>query len=156
MGGITAVVCLLVGMVIGATMQMNSDNQPVGSQTTVTSPSLSASPTPILTPKPKPTPTPVPTPKVLLDQSGSGIETTVKFTAPSDWDLVWSYSCATAYGGSGNFQVFIYGSDGSTEGIGANELGSGGNNVDHLHAGGSIYLEVNSECSWHITAQTAP
>jgi hypothetical protein len=93
-------------------------------------------------------------PQVLLDLSGNGTKTTQKFTAASDWDLDWSYDC-TNFNNSGNFQVMIYNGDGSlsTDNTLVNQLGSKDSSVEHYHAGGTFYLVVNSECSWHVTAK---
>ena len=99
-----------------------------------------------------PTTTTTAAPKVLLDVSGSGIKSTQTFTVPNEWQLVWSYSnCA---GGSGNFIVTVYNSDGSpNDAAGVNELGASGSDTEYYHSGGGLYLEVNSECSWHVTAK---
>jgi hypothetical protein len=98
--------------------------------------------------------TPSQQPQVLLDLSGTGTKTTQKFTAASDWDLNWSYDC-TSFDNSGNFQVMIYNSDGSlsTDNTLVNQLGSKDSGVEHYHTGGTFYLVVNSECSWHVTAK---
>ena len=78
-------------------------------------------------------------------------ETTEKFAAQSDWDLRYSYDCGS-FGQQGNFQVFIYDDNGSLSfaNSGVNELSMRSSNVDHLHTGGTFYMEVNSECQWHI------
>lgn len=89
-------------------------------------------------------------PLTLIDLSGTGTKSTQKFTASQDWDLAWSYDCS-AYGGTGNFQVYVNGPLVSP----VNQLGASGSGVEHYHEGGSTYLEVNSECSWHIKATTA-
>jgi hypothetical protein len=102
----------------------------------------------------KVSPTPAQQPQVLLDLSGNGTKTTQKFTAASDWDLNWSYDC-TSFGNSDNFQVMIYNGDGSlsTDNALVNRLGSKDSGVEHYHTGGTFYLVVNSECSWHATAK---
>jgi hypothetical protein len=93
-------------------------------------------------------------PQVLLDISGSGSKSTAKFTAAGDWDLNWSYDCS-GFGYKGNFQVFVYNSDGSISfsNSGVNQLGMSGTDVEHYHSGGTFYLTVNSECSWKIQAK---
>ena len=100
-------------------------------------------------------PAPVPTaPQTLLKLSGSGTKSTQKFTAGGDWDLNWSYDCSS-FGYKGNFQVFVYNSDGSISfsNSGVNQLGMSDSGVEHYHSGGTFYLEVNSECSWKLDAQ---
>jgi hypothetical protein len=88
---------------------------------------------------------------VLYSQTGTGTTTTRRFNAPDNWDLTWAYNCSN-FGNSGNFQVYITGADQDT---GVNQLGPGGQGVEHYHQGGSIYLEVNSECAWQIRATVA-
>jgi hypothetical protein len=92
--------------------------------------------------------------KVLLDLTGSGTKTTNKFRAAGDWDLSWSYDCST-FGQSRNFQVYVYNGDGSLsiDNSPVNQLGKSGADVEHYHHGGTFYLVVNSECSWHVTAK---
>jgi hypothetical protein len=98
-------------------------------------------------------PSPIASPQVLLDVTGSGIKTTQKFTAAADWDLEWSYDC-TSTGSTGNFIVTVFDGDGSlSQNAGVNELDKGGSGVEHFHVGGSLYLEMNSECSWHVVAK---
>ena len=106
-------------------------------------------------PAPAPAPKPAPVaPQTLLDISGSGSKTTESFTAASAWNLTYSYDCSN-FGGRGNFQVFIYNGDGSMSfsNSGVNQLGASGSDTDYYHTGGTYYLEVNSECSWHITVK---
>jgi hypothetical protein len=92
--------------------------------------------------------------KVLLDLTGSGSKTTAKFNAAGDWDLTWSYDCSAFAGGSGNFQVFVYSGDGSlSSNSPVNQLGKSGNGVENYHSGGQLYLTMNSECTWHVTAK---
>lgn len=103
-------------------------------------------------PAPAPAPKPTPAaPQTLLDISGSGSKTTESFTAAGAWNLTYSYDCST-FGDRGNFQVFIYNGDGSMSfsNSGVNQLGASGSDTDYYHTGGTFYLEVNSECSWHI------
>jgi hypothetical protein len=94
---------------------------------------------------------PAAAPKVLLDVTGSGIKQTQKFTAGGDWDLEWSYDCAS-FGASGNFVVTAYGSDGLPAVL-TNELGAKGADVTHQHNAGTFYLSVNSECTWHVVVK---
>ena len=34
-----------------------------------------------------------------------------------------------------------------------NQLGKSGSDVEHYHNGGAYYLEMNSECKWHVTVK---
>ena len=92
--------------------------------------------------------------QTLLDVSGSGTKSTQKFTAGGDWDLNWSYDCSN-FGAQGNFQVMIYDGSGSLSFSNAmvNQLGKSGSDVEHYHNSGTYYLEVNSECKWHVTVK---
>jgi len=94
-------------------------------------------------------PLPSPTPVVLLDKRGSGINKTQEFTAAGDWQIDWSYDCAN-FGHNGNFQIFVYNSDGSLADLAANELGAKGSDTSYEHQGGTFYLQMNSECNWHV------
>ncbi|MDQ6617850.1 MAG: hypothetical protein M3083_24670 [Actinomycetota bacterium] len=92
-------------------------------------------------------------PKVLLSVSGTGLKKTEKFTTSSnDWDLAWSYDCSKFFGGKGNFQVYVNGqvNIGGLSNLVVNELGASGSSVGHFHEGGTLYLEVNSECTWTV------
>ncbi len=107
---------------------------------------------PVTTPAPVlQQPTPTPQPITLLDISGSGGKSTQVFTVPSnEWQLGYTYDCSS-FGDQGNFQVYIYNSDGSmSDAQGVNELGKSGSDTEYYHQSGSYYLEVNSECSWTI------
>lgn len=120
-----------------------------------------AAPTPKPTPAPTPTPVTQPAPapapaqpQTVLDISGSGSKSTQTFTVDSSWQMKWSYDCSS-FGDQGNFQVYVYTGGGSLsfENAGVNQLGNGGSDTEYYHTGGSYYLEVNSECNWHLTVQ---
>ncbi len=100
-------------------------------------------------------PAPAPkTPQVLIDLPGSGSKQTQKFTAAGDWDLEWSYDCSS-FGQQGNFIVTVYNNDGSMslENSAVSQLGKNSTDVQHYHKGGIFYLDISSECSWHVTAK---
>ena len=94
-------------------------------------------------------PLPSPSPTVLLDKEGSGIDKTQQFTAPGDWEIDWTYDCSN-FGQNGNFQIFVYNSDGSLADLGANQVGAKGSDTTYEHRGGTFYLQMNSECKWHV------
>ena len=92
-----------------------------------------------------------PAPSAILDVSGSGTKTTQAFVVPASWTMSWSYDCS-AFGSRGNFIVFVDNSDGSpSNNAGTNQLGPGGHGTEYFHSGGNLYLQVISECSWHVT-----
>jgi hypothetical protein len=104
-----------------------------------------AAPVPVAHPAPR-------KPHVVFETSGSGMKSTQRFTVPDEWALVWSYDCSN-FGQSGNFMVDAKGSESGLQPI-ANELGPRGHDISYLHSGGSIYLEVNSECDWRVRVLT--
>jgi len=115
------------------------------SQSTLSNSAHRASRTPARTAHRRPTP--APTPQILLDVQGSGIKTTQRFQAPDEWAIVWSYDCSGTYGGNGNFAIMV---EGDHMDVAANQLGVSGHDVSYEHSGGSVYLEMNSECAWHV------
>jgi hypothetical protein len=80
--------------------------------------------------------------------SGSGIHSTETFYVNSEWMLEWSYDCSN-FGNEGNFIVTV---SGDTDAVAVNQLGSGDSGIEYMHAGGNVYLEINSECSWTVKA----
>lgn len=114
-----------------------------------TAPTPAPTPAPVQTPTPQPTP--APQPQTVLNISGSGSKSTQTFTVGDSWQMQWSYDCSV-FGYQGNFQVSISTADGGfTPNQGVNQLGASGSDTEYYHSGGTYYLEVNSECSWHIT-----
>ena len=130
----------ICGIAVGSSSQSNNT-----SGSNVANESSNQSPTPAASPVPSPSP------QVLLNISGSGTKTTQKFTTSGDdWDLAWTYNCAS-FGGNGNFIVDIKKGDGTeSDNQGVNQLGAKGADTEHFHAGGTFYLEVTSECSWTV------
>ena len=102
-------------------------------------------------PSPKAAPdAPASSPRTLLASSGSGSKSTQIVTVPSEWSLEWSYDCSN-FGPQGNFQVFVYNSNGSpAEANGLNQLGAGGADTEYYHQGGNLYFVIRSECRWTI------
>ena len=88
--------------------------------------------------------------------NGSGTQNTASFTTPDNWALSWSYwGCS---GGSGNFIVTEYNTDGSIDvnGVSVNELGSGRGPIATYAYGdaGTHYFSVISVCSWSLVPVT--
>ncbi len=142
-------------MVVAACASTAGRSSPTSAGATAhpaTSVSQTATPTQTVSPAQVATPTPSPaTPRTLLTQQGSGTASTPNFSAPTNWDLVWSYDCSS-FGSSGNFEVDVQGNLGP---LGVNQMGTSGSGTEYYHQGGSYYLEVDSECSWQVTARTA-
>ncbi|MFI1091083.1 hypothetical protein [Streptomyces sp. NPDC020917] len=94
-----------------------------------------------------------PKPKVVLAESGHGIKNTVRFTVHGDWDLRYTYNCSS-FGYQGNF--IVTGMGGDFPDVMVNEMGMKGSDVTHQHDGGTIYLQVDSECNWTVKATDLP
>ena len=92
----------------------------------------------------------------IFEDAGSGTRSTQKFSFPDDWDLAWTYDCSN-FGYPGNFIVTMYDEhnvvDYGTQQV--NQLGPGGQGVEHYHSNGTKYLQINSECSWTLKATKA-
>lgn len=99
--------------------------------------------------KPKPAPKPV----TVLTEHGTGIKNTVKFTVHDDWDLTYTYNCSN-FGMQGNFAVTGMGGD--FPNVMVNELDTKGSDTTHQHDGGTMYLQINSECAWTIKVVDLP
>jgi hypothetical protein len=76
----------------------------------------------------------------LLTQSGSGTASSGTFTAPTNWELKWSYNCSSFAGDNGNFIVTLEqnphsGTTVAVEDTPVNQVGAGGSGTDHYHYG---------------------
>ncbi|HEY3073112.1 MAG TPA: hypothetical protein VGJ46_09865 [Candidatus Limnocylindrales bacterium] len=92
---------------------------------------------------------PTPRPRTLLDLKSSGIRRSKRFTAERDWTITYSYDCAS-FGHKGNFIMTVHDSSGGYVDVAANELGNKGSAKQPEYLPGTFYLEMNSECSWHV------
>ena len=89
--------------------------------------------------------------RVLLNHQGSGQWTSPRFQAPAEWSIAYAFRCDD---GTGNFIVSVEGGTPGYSTAGVNELKAGGSGRTFVHdARGSVYLQVISECRWHIVAQ---
>jgi hypothetical protein len=89
-------------------------------------------------------------PKILLDKTGTGINKTAIFTTGSEWEIDWTYDCAN-FGLQGNFQIYVYDGSSTLKDLPVNALGLKGSDVAYEHnLSGPYYLEMNSECDWHV------
>jgi hypothetical protein len=105
----------------------------------------------------KATPAPAPeAPATLLEIAGTGAKTSREFTtAGHDWDLHWKYDCSNL-GSDGSLIVQVMRSDGSYTELNMTETGTGGEDTEYFHRGGTFYLIVNSTCAWQIAVRDAP
>ncbi|MDA8288790.1 MAG: hypothetical protein M0014_10145, partial [Actinomycetota bacterium] len=85
--------------------------------------------------------------------SGSGAPSTRPVTIPASdhaWQISWGYDCADV-GGSGTFDYHVnQGTQPDYQDFGPNQLGTGGQGIEHYYDRGTFNLQVNSECSWSI------
>lgn len=114
-------------------------------------------------PKPQPVPPPPPQPPAsaqpgpaLIDLMGTGTQTTREFTtAGHDWDLHWKYDCSNI-AAEGSLIVRVMRGDGAATDMSFTETGSGAEDTEHFHRGGTFYLTVNTTCTWHVAVSDAP
>jgi len=91
-----------------------------------------------------------PNPQVIMDKSGSGNNKTPSFTTSGGWEIDWSYDC-THLGHSATFQVTVYATASNSQvDNAAIALGTKGTDVAFEDQGGTYYLQVISECDWHV------
>lgn len=90
-------------------------------------------------------------PVTLLDLSGSGIKNSSSFTTTGPWTVAYTYDCAN-FGMNGNFIVTVGDSSGTPVAFPVNELGDKGSSSSTVYDTGTLHLEMNSECSWHVKA----
>jgi hypothetical protein len=91
-------------------------------------------------------------PKTLLvDQGDFGNKTTKLFTPQGkDWDLQWSFDC-TSLGDSGNFSARVMRQGGGAlENAVVEKINDHDSGTEHYHQGGTLYLQVVSECQWTV------
>ena len=84
--------------------------------------------------------------------SGSGNRETATFTPPHNpWRISYSYHCSDYT----NFAIWVYRSNGTTEDLAANDVGTSGSNRYYVHASGrfSLGVEADSYCHWTVTAR---
>lgn len=146
---ISVIIAFVLFAIIGAA---SDGHKPSTSKATLSDKNTSA--TSVTTSGRQATAKTAPAPQILLDLTGTGTSQTQQFTAVANWDLNWRYDC-TSLGSQGNFQVMVYNKDGSLsyENTLVNQLGNSGTDVQHYYKAGTFYLNVNSECSWHVTAK---
>jgi hypothetical protein len=89
-------------------------------------------------------------PTVIMDKTGNGISTTPSFTTSGGWEIDWSYDCANL-GQSSTFQISLHESSSNARvDTAAIALGASGSDVTFEDQGGTYYLQVSSECNWHV------
>ena len=99
--------------------------------------------------KSAPSASPAPATTTVATFSGSGIQSTPRFTVTNTWKLDYTYDCSS-FGGSGNFIVDEDGGN-DFDGASVNALGAGGSSSTWVYDdAGTHYLAVNSECSWTV------
>jgi hypothetical protein len=88
--------------------------------------------------------------QVLLDKYGDGINKTAIFQTTGEWTITYDFDC-TSFGSAGNFQVYVYDGNSALKDIPVNSLSMKGTDTVFEHnLSGPYYLEMNSECAWHV------
>lgn len=106
--------------------------------------------------KPKAQPTSKAPTTILPALQGNGQGNTAPFNAPSHWKLTYTYNCS-AFGQAGNFAVmFVPAGPNALPDPIVNELSTGATKtVDEYSSGKGAHLEIDSECSWTVSATSA-
>jgi hypothetical protein len=140
-------------LTMGAKGCSSTSSQSTPASQAPAAPAIPSSSAPAVTSAPTvATTTTVAAPKTLLDQQGSGTGNLEPFTVGGPWHLTYSYNCAN-FGSAGNFQVYVkVGGELSFDDNGPNELKMSGSGSEYEPKGGTITLQVNSECEWHVKA----
>jgi hypothetical protein len=155
--GIVAGALLLVG-IGGALANSGSSNKSSTATTSTPSPAASvaasAAPAPVVAavapPSAKPSVAPA-GPKVLLDKTGNGTSKTAIFQTSGEWTITYYFDC-TGFGQAGNFQIYVYDGSSGLKDLPVNSLSlKGSDTVNEHNLSGPYYLEMNSECDWHVT-----
>ena len=154
-GGLRVAAVIVICIIAGVVLSQGSSSSSTPTASVPAAPDNVAATTQQPAPKPAQQTQPVAAPQVLLSIKGNGSKTTQTFTAAGAWDLSYTYDCSNFGVSQGNFQVYVYNSDGSISYNNApvNQLGKSGSDVEHYHTGGSFYLEVNSECDWTVSVK---
>lgn len=95
--------------------------------------------------------------EAVFSQSGSGITNTNPFRIKDSWRLHYSFDCAN-FGQSGNFAADIETSRGNPvlSDTGPNLLQLRGEGSSYEPRGGRVFISINSECDWTVSALGRP
>jgi len=139
------VLSVLIGIVtlivIGIAASAGSNPGSTGAGTAVADSSGTAASTPAAT---------AVKPHTVATFTGSGIENTSRFTVTSTWKLSYSFDCSS-FGSAGNFAVD---EDGGSDfnGVSVDDLATSKTGSSWAYSdAGTHYLEIDSECDWHVT-----
>ncbi len=86
----------------------------------------------------------------VLSTAGSGTTHSKLFSVPSEWEIRWSFNCAS-WGGKGNFSLEVDTPAGGLVSVAVNELHESDHGTEYMHAGGRYYVSIDSECSWRVS-----
>ncbi|MHB8508032.1 MAG: hypothetical protein ACYDGR_05195 [Candidatus Dormibacteria bacterium] len=97
-------------------------------------------------------------PDVLAETSGSGQSRTPSFSVKGPFTLNYQFECSTAiarggFGTTGSFEATIRDAAGADafDGQGVFDQGSAGLNSRTYPTGGTFYVDVASDCDWHVS-----
>jgi len=148
---------LLCLVVVSAALSSHGNGSPAASSSG-TSPAVHSAPTAGQAAAPKSAPAKaIAQPQTLLSQSGSGTNTTARFTVggSGNWDIQWSYN-EGSFGQAVNFAIDAD-NGGDMNFTGPSQMGTGGSGVTHVYGDtGTHYLSVTSEGDWVIKVVSAP
>ena len=97
-----------------------------------------------------------PTPAALLDATGTGIQSTKKFLVPRNWEIQFSYDNCPGLDGTGTSIVSVWDARGQID-FAIDIVGTGGTDFAKQYNGpDTVWLEVNSACTWNITVGSLP
>ena len=126
---------------------LTPSHRPSSNASATLSPALSPSPSPTSESSPKASPVS----KVLFDKTGEGISKTAIFTTPSEWSLTYSFDCLN-FGQQGNFAITVFDGKSNLVDLPVDALALKGSDTIYEHnLSGPYYLEIDSECNWHVT-----
>ncbi|GAC1326870.1 MAG: hypothetical protein NVSMB17_00080 [Candidatus Dormibacteria bacterium] len=95
---------------------------------------------------------------VLVETSGAGLGRTPIFTVAGPFTFNYQFECSTAvarggFGTTGSFDATIRDPGGADafEGQEVFDQGSAGLNSRVYPSGGTYYVDIGSECNWHVS-----
>lgn len=90
--------------------------------------------------------------RTLFAQSGAGMQQTRLFYVPSEWQIYWSFNCRS-FGIPGNFSIEVKTRSGELAYLAVNEVHRSDYGTEYMHAGGTYYFAISSECAWRVVVK---
>jgi zinc-ribbon domain len=86
--------------------------------------------------------------QVLLDTSGTGTQSTQRFTATGNWEIHYSFACQAD---TANFSITSYQGDGTYGDLLENLVTKNLDKTQYIHKSGTWYLKIEGDCPWRVT-----